>query len=154
MYKDYLKLGPSKLGKGVYTTVTIPANVPIIEFRGDIFSSAELKHPPSKILQIGLDTYLGPSGDLDDYINHSCNPNCTLHIVGNRALLYSKFFISKDIELTFDYSTSSTDSMERWSMQCKCGTANCRKIISGFQYLDNTLQKDYKDKKIVPIYLK
>lgn len=153
MYKDYLQIKNNKRGKGVYTTVDIPPNVPICEFRGDMFNRSQLKHEPLQILQINNDMYLGPSGDIDDYINHSCNPTCLLHIVGNRAVLYSRFFLRKDMEITFDYSTSSTDSLDNWVMDCYCGAANCRKKISGFQTLTPPQQQDLKEKGLIPFFL-
>lgn len=153
MYKDYLKIRPCKTGMGVFTTVTIPAGVPIIEFRGDLFKSDETKHPDSEILQIGPNTFMGPSGDIDDYVNHSCAPNCIIHIVGNRAILYSRFLITPDSEITFDYSTSSTDTPDIWKMDCQCGSPNCRRTISGFSSLDAQTQEMYKNKGMIPSYI-
>lgn len=153
MYKEYLQLRPSKAGVGVFTTVTIPAGVPIFEFKGENFTTSTLKHPPSRTLQIGPNTHLGPSGEMDDYVNHSCNPNCALHMVGNRAFLYSRFLIPANSEIAYDYSTSSTDTPEEWSMNCKCGSNNCRRVISGFQTLDKSLQDEYRKNGLVPLFL-
>ena len=153
MYKDYLKIQKSKTGLGVFTTTIIPSGVPILEFRGELFTTQNLKHPNSQTLQIGPDTHLGPSGDLDDYINHSCNPNCKLHIIGNRAILYSRFIIPINNEITFDYSTSSTCSPQEWSMECHCGAPYCRKIISGFDNLPENIKQEYMKQKMVPLYI-
>lgn len=154
MYDAHLKIKQSKTGKGVFTDVEIPANTPILEVRGKIFSGADVeKMDPAHVLQVGPNSFIGPSGAVDDYVNHSCSPNCRVHIVGNRAILYSLYVIPKGAELTFDYSTSSTDTLDKWCMECKCGSFKCRKLISGFQYLPEDLKKEYISKKMVPTFM-
>lgn len=150
MYNQYLKTKASKNGTGVFTEVTIPANVPIIEFTGTIFGHAPANQ---EYLQIGVGLYLGVSGAIDDYINHSCKPNCVLHIVGRRAILYSKYVITANTELNFDYSTSSTDTHETWKMNCSCGAQNCRKVISGIQYLDDETINKMKQEDMLPLFI-
>jgi hypothetical protein len=61
--------------------------------------------------------------------------------------------IPSNTEITFDYSTCSTDSLDTWKMNCNCGSYHCRKTISGYQYLSNKLQQEYKDKGILPIFI-
>ena len=155
MYNQYLKTAPSKIGdNGCFTTIDIPANVPIIEITGNLYTYDTLpdqNHPA--ILQIGKDLFIGPSGSHDDYINHSCNPNCSLHIIGSRAILYSLYTISAGTELTFDYSTTSTDTHDTWKLDCHCGDYNCRKVISGLHYLRQDKIKEYKDKGMLPLYM-
>lgn len=153
MYKKYLKVMPSRTGNGVFTTIDIPAKLPIIEVTGNLYNKNSLPDHPAN-LQVSSNLFIGPSGDIDDYVNHSCNPNCYLHIVGSRALIYSIYFISKGTEITFDYSTSSTDTLETWNMKCNCGYINCRKIISGLKYLDKDLIELYKKKNIIPLFMK
>lgn len=155
MYEKYLKIIETKdKGKGVITTVSIPARSPIFEFSGELLSESSMPDPNHPaLLQINHDTFIGPSGDVDDYINHSCDPNCYLHIVGNRAIIYSLYLIPANSELTFDYSTSSTDTIEKWHLDCKCGSKKCRKLISGLSYLDDSLKKEYQDKKMIPMFL-
>lgn len=156
MYKQYLKVKQSKtgMGQGVFTTIKIPAGVPIFEVTGNIYNKQSLPTAKQEIaLQIGPDLFIGSSEGLMDYVNHSCNPNCLIHIVGSRAILYSMYVITPDTELTFDYSTSSTDSLEEWNMNCLCGDPNCRKVISGFHLLDEATQQDLKNKGMVPLFI-
>jgi len=153
MYSKYLETKQSKTGFGVFTKTQIPAKAPILEFTGDIIPKEKLSFNMSQVLQINSDKFLGPSGAVDDYVNHSCEPNCTVYIVGNRAFLYSLYVISAGTELSFDYSTSSTDKIEDWSMQCNCGSYKCRKIISGYQYLDEKLKQEYISKGMIPIFI-
>jgi len=154
MYKQYLKVGSSKTGQGVFTTIKIPAKQPVIEVTGDVFSNETADHNHPALLQVSSNLYIGPSGGPDDYINHSCNPNCFLHCIGKRAILFSLYDIPADTEITFDYSTSSTDNLDKWKMDCLCGDPNCRKVISGFQYLSPEKVKEYTEKGIVPMFLR
>jgi SET domain-containing protein len=151
MYSKFLKKEKSKNGIGVFATTKIPSNVPILEFKGELFNSKSLKHEYSQFVQIGPDLFMGPSGDIDDFINHSCNPNCYLHIVGARAILYSLYVIAPESELTFDYST--TDTLDKWKMDCRCGDINCRNTVTGFNSLKEDVKADLEDKGILPLYI-
>lgn len=150
MYQQYFKL--NALNR-VITSVHIPAKIPICILGGDLFTQESIKHSNLEILQVGPNLFVGPTGNITDHIRHSCNPNCYLYIVGNRVILYSLYDILADSEITYDYSTSSTDSYESWSMNCNCQAHNCRKIISGIQYLNEDIIKEYKDKKMIPLFL-
>ena len=53
--------------------------------------------------QVDEDLYMGPSGEADDYVNHSCDPNSAfLHRNGDHFLVALKP-IAAGTELTFDY---------------------------------------------------
>lgn len=156
MYKQYLKIKQNPVDDpvtlSVVSTVDIPAKVPIIEMTGDIVDNIG-NLDPDFCLQISNKYFIGPSGGIDDQINHSCDPNCYLHIVGKRAILYSLYYIRAGVQLTFDYSLSSTDNPDEWALYCKCGSFNCRKVISGYQHLDDKTKEHYKQLGIVPIFL-
>lgn len=154
MYKQYLKVRDCKMGKGTFTTKIIPADVPVIEMTGPVLLDREIDPPELPFhLQVGPNTYLGPSGEIDDYINHSCDPNCKMHVVGNRAILYSLYIIPKGAELTFDYATTSTNTVDEWVMDCHCGSNKCRGQISGHHYLDTSLKENYKNRGMLPLYI-
>lgn len=150
---ENLKIIDTKNGKGIIALSDIPANTVIFEFKGDKFTRESLVHDSPYILQIGNNKFLGPSGDKDDYVNHSCNPNCGLHIVGPRAFLISLHKIIKDTEVTFDYSTTSNDTLDEWKMECNCSDYNCRKLISGYQYLHKDIKARYEKLGMIPKYL-
>jgi SET domain-containing protein len=155
LYKEYLitKLIPGK-GQGIFTTVEISAGQPILEITGPVILEKNLPDPNHPaLLQVGPDLFIGASGDLDDLINHSCNPNCYMQIAGIRAILFSLYVIPVGSELTFDYSSTSTDSLDKWKMECHCGQAECRKIISGFDNLPSSIQQKMIEQGIVPMYL-
>ena len=155
MFKQYLKIQDGKLGKGLYSLVRIPADTSIIELTGPILLDRELPTDKdhSEYLQIGVNTFLGPSGDVGDFINHNCDPNCKLHVVGNRAILFSLYVIPAGTELNVDYSATSTDTTDTWQMDCKCGSNKCRKIISGHHYLSPETKEKYINKNMLPLYI-
>lgn len=154
MYKQYLISKPSKIGTGTFTKVDIKANMPIMEISGELHTKETMPQPHHPAwLQISNQWFIGPSGSVDDYINHSCEPNCYMHIVGKRAFLYSLHFIPAGTELTFDYSTTCTSSPDDWAMKCLCGTFKCRKYITGFDFLPETLKNEYIKKGMVPMFI-
>ena len=156
MFNANLKIKKSKsgMGNGVFTEVDIPAKKPIIQITGEIHTKKTMPEPNHPAwYQISPTLFIGPSGTYDDYVNHSCDPNSYLHIVGKRAVLYSLFLIKAGTEITFDYSTTSTESLDERNMMCCCGSPKCRKIISGYQYLDPLLKKQYESRGMIPMYL-
>ena len=154
MYKQYLKIKPTNTGKGVFTGIDIPAQSPIIEVTGDIHTQQTMPNPQNSAwIQVTNKYFIGPSGSFDDQIRHSCDPNSYLQVVGSRAILYSLYLIKADNEITFDYSTTSTDTLDTWKLNCKCLSFKCRKVISGIQYLSEELKEEYKKKGMLPLFL-
>jgi hypothetical protein len=155
MYQQYLSIKDCSLGKGVFTSVKIPMNSLIMELSGTVLLDRDISLDKiSECWQIGPNTFMVPSGNLEDYLNHNCTPNCGLFVVGNRAILMSMYNIPAGMELNVDYSITSTDTMDTWKMDCKCGSAKCRKIISGYEYLDENTKQLYDDKNVLPLYIK
>jgi len=152
MLNKYLKRIVIGKRKGVITTVKISRRIPICEFKGEVILEEDLES--DDVLQIGPNIYLGPSGTLTDNIRHSCTPNCVLHCSGARAILYSRYVIQPGAELTYDYSTSSTDTPDTWNMKCTCGSYTCRKNISGFYNLPKELQEVYKKEEMAALFIR
>ncbi|WRT65809.1 uncharacterized protein IL334_002758 [Kwoniella shivajii] len=96
-------------------------------------------------------------GNIGRFLNHSCEPNCIIQIVRwgvtslFRAAIFTKRYIKKGEELTFDYANASgsplsaedlrrTSGNERLEVRekrtrCLCGTQTCR----GWMPFDETL---------------
>lgn len=144
-------------GKGIYALVHFEPNQVILGFKGKIINSKTVDELPTTktdlLLQIYNDTYLDLSGDLSIFLNHNCSANTGIRILAKSAFLISTRTIQANEELCFDYSTTSTDTLDEWSMQCKCGAWNCRKVISGFQYLPEKEKERYLKMNIVPDYV-
>ncbi len=68
------------------------------------------------------------------YVNHSCDPNAYVEFktLGKRYLIALRP-IKKGEEITKDYALEAVDQIdnETWILDCKCGSKNCRKKVSG-----------------------
>lgn len=132
-------------GKAVHTDTSIRKGEFICEFTGPTFTMDEYKklHDPDNnhFLQIDDDLFMGPSNNLDDLINHSCNPNSGLVYRDGRVELVAIRDIKKGEELSFDYSTTMDEDL--WEMKCLCGDKNCRNVVRDFKFLPVDLQKKY-----------
>jgi len=149
-----LKVRECRHGRGVFAVEDIPAGRDVLEIKGPLLSGQQALDAGDDVLQIGLNAFVGASGDVDDYLNHSCEPNCAVRIEdNNRATLFTLSAVSSGTELCFDYSTTSTDDHETWRMDCTCGSASCRKVISGCQYLDSQLVANYRSRNMLPDYV-
>jgi uncharacterized protein len=93
-------------------------------------------------IQIGDDLFIAPVSDEERelsmlYSNHSCDPN-----LGMRGEI--TFVAMRDIhageELTHDWAMTDDDD---YSVECKCGTSSCRKILTGKDWQRPELQKRY-----------
>jgi len=144
----------SKHGQGLFTTIPFPANEILFRFEGkSISKEVATKHPNnSKLLQISADKYLDLGFHYSVFANHSCNPNCYVKTSINTAFLISLRPIKTGDELFFDYSITSTDTLDTWQMNCKCDKFACRRVISGFDTLPKDKQKKLIELGIVPTY--
>lgn len=145
-----------RFGKGVFAGQAFASGDFIIEFKGKVLKAGSMPVPYNRVedhfVQIGKDYYMGPSGEIDDFVNHSCNPNSGLVIKGKRAYL----FAIKDIELggqiLWDYSTTMDE--DGWEMKCNCRAKCCRKKIRDYKYLPKSIRRRYETLGIVPGYAK
>lgn len=130
-------------GKSLFTTVNFESNQILFRFEGQKISFEESKNLPNsdRFLQIGKELYLNMEKHFGVFSNHSCNPNCYVSIAVNTAFLISSRPIKAGDEILFDYSLTSTEIPETWSMPCNCSLFGCRKLISGFGLLPKEQQK-------------
>lgn len=118
-----------KKGQGVFTSKPIQKGELVIYLSGFVIPTQRLKKK-YLALQIDHDMWLCSIGDKkDDMINHSCAPNTGFKDGGLK--LYALRNIEQGEEITFDYSTSISDT--EWSLDCKCGAARCRETVRPFQ---------------------
>jgi len=152
---ENLILGQTKNGRAVFANKTFDKGEQIIEFKGKLFTYDTLPTPYNEVedhyIQIDDDLYLGPSANLDDFFNHSCNPNSGLKIEGKKVFLVAIKDIKKGEEVAWDYST--TMDKDDWELDCMCESKNCRKRIRDFKYLPKELQQKYIKLEIVPEYI-
>ncbi len=124
------KLSKNDYGKCLVASEDLGRGEAVARFEGRIVSNyAEV--PPEEIcyaLVIGIDHYM-IVGSSARYINHSCDPNCTIdedyYVVTTKP-------VKKGDEFTFRYNDLDPiyEGMEcfwdpRWTFTCRCGSANC-----------------------------
>lgn len=145
----------TKNGKGVFASKDFKSGETIFEFRGKFFTYETLPTPYNDVedhyVQIDKNLYMGPSGRVDDFFNHSCDPNAGLKIIGKKVFLVAIQDIKNGNEITWDYSTTMDE--DNWEMDCECGSKNCRARIRDFKYLPPNIQKKYSDLGVIPKYI-
>ncbi|TAL37110.1 MAG: SET domain-containing protein [Spirochaetes bacterium] len=154
--KGYLIIRRTEKGKSVFARKQFAQGEYIVAFRGKRYTREEYKEKlnprNNHFLQVGQDVFLGPTRTADNYVNHSCDPNCGLRIENDRVNLYSIREIREGEEITFDYSTSMDE--DYWEMDCNCGSALCRRRVRDFKYLPADVRDRYVRLGIVPDFIR
>ena len=138
-------------GRGVFAVQTIPARSVIMKYTGPLLRYAQTT-PQTLALQIGPDLYIGESGQADDFVNHSCDPNAGMLIDGTNVQLIALRDIAPGEQITFDYSTTMDE--DDFEFDCLCGSSNCRGRIRDFKHLPAELRRRYQSLGVVPAYNK
>ena len=140
-------------GMGVFTLCGYHAGEELLKFVGPVIQWEDFdeeKHDFDRFVQVGADTFMGPSGGMDDFVNHSCEPNSALLL--DPVRLVALVDLIEGEEVTYDYSVTSSELPETWSMRCACGKNCCRGVISGFSSLSKNQQRTYAFLGVVPKY--
>jgi len=124
----------SKLhGWGVFANQRINKNKRIVDYAGEKISHQESLKREQRYMKTGTiwcfqinrrwvrDAAVG--GNVARFINHSCHPNCYVHIVGDTIWIRAARTIRKGEELTYDYMTDGEGQIK-----CRC-RANCQRLL-------------------------
>jgi len=154
---ENFKLGDNHLGKAVFSNRKFKIGDVITQFKGSIVSKNNLPLNPlvgenDRYMQISEDMFLGPSFEMDDYINHSCDPNAGVLFKKFGVILIAIKPIKIGDEITWDYSTTIYN--DSWQMTCACKTSSCRSIVKEFKELPSEIKNKYISLGIVPDYIK
>lgn len=120
------------------------------DYYDHVFSYRELRARGYRVentLQVGIDRFRLPTGCIDDFTNHSCDPNTGIRLVAEGTIILALRDIAEHEELTYDYSTYLNNPYE--SMRCQCGVASCRGMIGNFNTLPKDTQERYLKWRIV-----
>jgi uncharacterized protein len=131
-------------GRGLFATADIAKGEVVAVKGGYIISREQFREKitprlGSVEIQIGDDLFIAPVTEEERdgsmlYTNHSCDPN-----LGMRGEI--TFVAMRDIrageELTHDWATTDDDD---YSVECKCGAPNCRKVLTGKDWQRPELQ--------------
>lgn len=133
-------------GRGLFAREPIQMGEVVVLKGGYVMSRAQrdevqLHIGPAEI-QITEDLFIGPVTQAEReggmiHINHSCAPN--IGVQGQIAFVAMRD-IAADEELTIDYALTDDDSYE---MECNCGSALCRKVITGQDWARKDVQSRY-----------
>lgn len=112
----------------------------VFEFTGSILTKEEAS---TNALQVADRLFLesSPEAAYENYLNHSCDPNCDILFEEGplRVYLVANRTISAGEELAFDYDTTEYDLIEQGcAFECHCGAVRCRRTIKGFRHLLNS----------------
>ena len=134
-------------GRGLFATADIAKDEIVAVKGGHIVDRKTLREQITPRLgpveiQIDDDLFIAPVTQAERelsmlYSNHSCDAN-----VGVRGEI--TFVAMRDVrageELTHDWAMTDDDD---YSVECKCGMPNCRKIVTGKDWWRPGLQKRY-----------
>jgi uncharacterized protein len=139
-------------GKGIFALRDFKEGETILYITGDVIETENPSEFPEEITEHWAP--LGKKGNKYRfikpespwmYMNHSCDSNAG--IINDRKLIASKE-IKNGEEVTTDYSALDIESLTQGKtqlmMECKCGSKNCRKVITTFNRLDKKHQERLK----------
>lgn len=134
-------------GLGVFAKELIQKGEIVAVLGGVIVPGSEIKTYWNKMGHIGIQIdenfFIVPTRkeELEEtgVFNHSCDPNIGFK---NSIQFIAIRNIQKDEELVFDYAFNETLMKD---FECKCGSADCRKIITKNDWKNKNIQEKYKE---------
>lgn len=120
-------------GWGVYAAQAISKNTRIVDYAGEKIDNAESLKRERRYIRKGhiwcfkltnrtvIDAGVG--GNVARFINHSCSPNCYVHIVDGVIWIRAARKIRKGEELTYHYHTDGEGLI-----QCRC-RPGCKTLL-------------------------
>lgn len=134
-------------GTGLFAVEPLKEGEVVCVKGGYVFDRETLRAMPEWFgaaeVQVAEDLFIGPLSEDERegsmiYSNHSCEPN-----IGVRGQVV--FVAMRDIgageELTHDWATTDDDD---YRVECRCGAAACRKVLTGKDWQRADLQEKYR----------
>lgn len=138
-----LEVRKTEKGKSLFARLNLEKDEILIRFEGEIIDK-----PTKTTLQIEENRHLEGPGELDDFLNHSCEPNGYINF---KDLTFRALHnIKKEEEITFNYLTTEWDMANKF--ECYCGAEKCFRQIKGFKYL--TLEQKKSLEHLLSPFLK
>jgi uncharacterized protein len=148
IWKNLYLCRTNDTGQGLFTKVNFKKGDLIFTWEGVLKKGRYPYYVGDRWLQIEKYQWIAPHiNNPGWYINHSCNPNSGIK---NSVEIVAMKNISKNEEVTFDYSTSESEN--GWYLICGCANKNCRRIIRSYRFLSTELKLKYRD--FISEYLK
>ncbi len=118
-------------GRGLFAAERIPRRMKLGELSGEVcprLKANRIQQRRAVIKLVELDERWAldcTDGNHFSQLNHSCQANCYLRVIGHRVEVYSLGPIRAGDELTVDYG----ETMHPDGMGCRCGVPGCRSRI-------------------------
>jgi hypothetical protein len=126
-------------GTGLFAGRTFEEGETVMVLGGTVVDDEELARlSPHSSLAIGEGVNLVQADDDPaQYGNHSCDPNLWL---ADEVTVVTRRPVEAGEELTVDYATMT---VVPWQMECRCGAATCRGVVSGDDWRRPDLRERY-----------
>ena len=134
-------------GRGLFARAAIAQDEVVAVKGGHIVDGKTLREKITPVLgpveiQIDDDLFIAPVSEEERdlsmlYSNHSCNPNLGMR---GEITFVAMRHIHTDEELTHDWAMTDDDD---YSVECNCGAASCRRILTGKDWQCQDLQERY-----------
>ena len=138
----WVKVGKVTFGKGVFAKKTIPQGTDIGQVTGKVIDDAD--YTSAYCIDLGDSLSLEPRTPFR-YLNHRCEPNCSLHLLEavyedgspapSEVHLEALADIPEGAELTIDYQWSADGAIK-----CLCGSDQCRGWVVELEELPQLLK--------------
>jgi uncharacterized protein len=133
-YTEGVTVGKSSIdGRGCFATIAFRKGRKIAEYVGERISRREIARRLKgrrRIHICGIDSYWAIDGSRHgngtQFINHSCQPNCSIRIIHGHILFFARRDIEPGEELLLDYENSYHSDRK----VCRCGAPGCRGRIN------------------------
>ncbi len=133
-WAEGIEVRPSTIdGRGCFATIQFRKGRKIAEYVGERISRQETARRlrgRQRIHICGLDSYWAIDGRLTgngtQFINHSCEPNCSLRTLRGHLIFFALRDISPGEEILLDYEQSYHSDRKA----CRCGSPTCRGRIN------------------------
>jgi hypothetical protein len=126
-------------GTGLFAGRAFEEGETVMVLGGTVIDDEELARlSPHSSLAIGEGVNLmQDDDDPAQYGNHSCDPNLWL---ADEVTVVTRRPVEAGEELTIDYGTFS---VVPWQMECRCGAATCRGVVTGDDWRRPDLEERY-----------
>jgi uncharacterized protein len=133
----------NKKGQGIFTTTQLKKGELLIMFGGRVLTTAQTELIPPDLdmsFQIEDDLFFVPvdlkSLGVAERLNHSCGPNAGFS--GQMSVAAIRDILPGE-EVCIDYATC--EARPSFEFECKCGSALCRDLITGNDWLRPEVQE-------------
>lgn len=145
----WVMVGKVTFGKGVFAKRAIPKGTDIGQMTGKVIEDPE--YSSAYCVDLGDSLSLEPRAPFR-YLNHRCEPNCSLHLLSveyedgspapSEVHIEALCDIPEGTELTIDYQWSADGAIK-----CLCGADQCRGWVVAAEELPQLLKSKSRVKK-------